>query len=613
MIFKRSKKLNTPKKEKSNIFLTVKNTAFMFKYVFKYTPMFFWITVFVATTNAVWQVLSSIVYIKYIFDAIETGKAFKEIAIVTGVFALLIVVVNILNKWFWNVYIYRIQLKLQEGMQGELYMKARSLDQSCYDNPEFYNDFVWAIRESDGRVWSMMIDFENFLAGILSSVGVLSILWSMDKLVALICCTVSVVNLLFGMLRNKINYAKQQENQKIIRKGDYIKRVFYLAEYAKEIRQGNISEHLEEEYTAVLESKVSLIKRFAKKIVPLNVVSSLLTNKLLEFGVMGYLVVQYVVNPNVSLGSFSVGVTAVFNLYDRLTSITYFVTRFNEHSLYVEKFKKFLNYEPKVVSGIIPANDFESLELVDVKFSYNGEDDVIDNVNLKINKGEKIAFVGYNGAGKTTLIKVIMRLYDVTSGVVLYNGTDIKEYDLSSYRNKIGAVFQDHKLFAATVAENVLGDTVENESDYMTAKEALEIADFPIEQKLKNGLDTILTKEYSKEGTELSGGEQQKIAIARVFAKKCDLMILDEPSSALDPIAEYKLNQAITEKTKDKTVIFISHRLSTTRMADRIYMFDNGKIIEEGNHEELINKNGKYAEMFKIQAKKYENEKASKH
>ena len=549
----RVKNSNAPKKQKSSPFLTAKYTFFMLKYVFKYTPLYFWLSVFEGILRATWHVLTSVIYIKYIFDAIENGRPFKEIAAVTGVMALFILLFTLYNKWFWRVYISRVKLKLQEGMQGELYLKARSLDQSCYDDPEFYNDFVWAVRESDERVWAMMQDFDLFLNRVLSSLAILSILWTMDSLVALVCCGASVVFLLFGVVRNKINYERKQEIQRLNRKGEYIKRVFYLADYAKEIRQGNISEHLSTEYSSVLGEKIEVIGKYAKKLIPLNTVSDLVTNKLLDFGVMGYLVVQYAVNPAVSLGSFSAGLNAVFKLYWTLTDLATYVNKFNEHSLYVEKFKKFLAYEPKVLSGILPVGDFQSLELRDVGFSYNGTEKVLENVSIKIEKGEKIALVGYNGAGKTTLIKLIMRLYDVTEGVILYNGTDVREYDLEGYRRRIGAVFQDHKLFAATVAQNVLGDLAESEQDRETAENALKTADFPI-SKLENGLDTILTKEFSKEGTELSGGEQQKIAIARAFAGRSDIMILDEPSSALDPVAEYKLNQAIAEKTKDKTV-----------------------------------------------------------
>ena len=226
-------------------------------------------------------------------------------------------------------------------------------------------------------------------------------------------------------------------------------------------------------------------------------------------------------------------------------------------------------------------------------------------MNLTIKKGEKVAIVGYNGAGKTTLTKLLMRLYDPTEGEILYNGRNLKEYDIPSLRSRIGAVFQDYKIFAATIAENVLSDTC-TEADREIVTDALTKATFNDKlASLEKGLDTHLTKEFFDEGINLSGGESQKVAIARIFARPYDLIIMDEPSSALDPAAEYELNHTILEYAKDKTVVFISHRLSTTRIADRILMFADGKLIESGSHDELMALNGKNAEMFLLQAEKY--------
>ena len=226
---------------------------------------------------------------------------------------------------------------------------------------------------------------------------------------------------------------------------------------------------------------------------------------------------------------------------------------------------------------------------------------------MKIVRGEKIAVVGYNGAGKTTLTKLIMRLYDVSGGEILYNGVNIKEYDLAEYRAKIASVFQDFKIFASSLAENVVADIYTPDMEERV-KSALDKVDFIIDlDKLPNGLDTQLTKEFDDGGVNLSGGESQKVAIARVFAADSELMIMDEPSAALDPLAEYKLNHSILDRASGdgKSVIFISHRLSTTRMADRIYMFADGRLIEQGSHENLMKQGGKYAEMFTMQASKY--------
>ena len=331
----------------------------------------------------------------------------------------------------------------------------------------------------------------------------------------------------------------------------------------------------------------------------------------------------------------------MMNLADSLTELP-------KHALYIEKYFKFLEHENRLLSGRDPVPAFESLTFEDVSFTYasvftdeetklaaeireferkekgtaepdDGEKSpvarpaVLRHVSFTIRKGEKTAIVGYNGAGKTTLIKLVMRLYDPTEGRILYNGRDIREYDLRQYRERIGAVFQDYRIFAATLGENVMGGgyepTPENES---RIRDALESATFTDRlETLEQGLETPLTREIHKEGVNLSGGEAQKVAIARVFVRPYDLIIMDEPSSALDPVAEYELNHSILNAADSRdsgrtaTVIFISHRLSTTRFADCIFLFANGELSEQGNHDELMSMNGKYAEMFRMQAEKY--------
>ena len=280
-----------------------------------------------------------------------------------------------------------------------------------------------------------------------------------------------------------------------------------------------------------------------------------------------------------------------------------------------------MSYEPKIVGGELIAEPLETIELKNVTFAYSSTESTdekdgdeskenppknsLEGIDLTIHKGEKIAIVGYNGAGKTTLTKLLMRLYDPTEGEILYNGRNLKEYDIASLRARIGTVFQDYKIFASTIAENVLGDEC-TEEKRNTVTDALTKATFREKlDSLEKGMDTELTKEFYEDGVNLSGGESQKVAIARIFAKPYDLVIMDEPSSALDPIAEYELNHTILEYAQDKTVVFISHRLSTTRMADRILMFADGKLMEWGSHDELMAQNGRYAEMFKLQAEKY--------
>ena len=228
-------------------------------------------------------------------------------------------------------------------------------------------------------------------------------------------------------------------------------------------------------------------------------------------------------------------------------------------------------------------------------------------MNFTWKKGERIAIVGYNGAGKTTLVKLLMGLYPLTSGRILVNGVDLEELDKEQYRGHFGTVFQDLQVFAMTLAENVLLYSPESEEDYDKARRALTQAQFDINHRgLIKGLDTMISREFDEEGFVCSGGQAQKIAIARIFMKNPDMVILDEPSSALDPLAEYNMYRNMMKASKGKGVIFISHRLSSARMASHIFMMKYGEIIEEGSHEELMAMQGEYYDMFNLQAQNYQ-------
>ena len=255
--------------------------------------------------------------------------------------------------------------------------------------------------------------------------------------------------------------------------------------------------------------------------------------------------------------------------------------------------------------GKLPLPHAGVLSMENVSFRYPGATaDTLHNILLDIKPGEKIALVGYNGAGKSTLIKLLLRLYDPTGGYITYNGVSLPEYPLQELRSKCSAVFQNYELIAATLGENI---TMSRET--IDEEKALDIfAGLGFTDtfaKLPAGFATQVTKEFDENGAGFSGGEAQKIAIARVLYSSADILILDEPSAALDPLSEYNLNELILSLSKEKSVIIISHRLSTTRMADRIYMLENGKITESGSHDALIALGGKYAQMFHLQAEKY--------
>ncbi|MDE7427663.1 MAG: ABC transporter ATP-binding protein/permease, partial [Lachnospiraceae bacterium] len=282
-----------------------------------------------------------------------------------------------------------------------------------------------------------------------------------------------------------------------------------------------------------------------------------------------------------------------------------------KNSLYLEQTRHFLEYEPAIPEdqeGLLPELPIRSVEFEHVSFGYKEGAYALKDISFKIEGNQSIALAGYNGAGKSTMMKLLMRLYDPSEGRILVNGIDIREYQVRAYRDLFSAAFQNGRIFANTIEENILmGRHTEEEKDCEKVLRALKLADIyeevenqPLQEK------TILTREFSKEGVVLSGGQNQKILAARAFAKDSPIAVFDEPSSALDPLAEHHLFENIREYGKDKILFFISHRLSSVRDANLVFYMKNGRIQERGSHVELMSRNGEYASLYRLQAENYQ-------
>ncbi len=581
----------------------------MLKFVAKYTPSYIFWTIVKGVVLGCINSFTGVIFIKMLFDAIGAQNAqFKDAASVIAIMAGFSLITYLFYVWYRNRYSPKIRQTLHLKMQEVLFDKARSLDLACYDDPKFYNDFVWATNESDGRASGIMDDIGNLIARIITTLTVIGVLLTIDIAIVIIILAVVGLSAAIDLWRKKVEFKLNNELVPEQRKADYITRVYSLPDYSKEIRLSHAGELMVDGYTETIERQKSIRKRFGFITYHISNLINMLNLLIFEAGI-SILLIYKLFSGDILLGDFAAGNNAVWQLHWQINTLVEFLVKFPEHSLYIEKFRAFMEYEPKVKSGKRKVDEIKSIEFKNVSFSYpSSETESLKNIDLTINKGEKIAIVGYNGAGKTTLIKLLLRLYDPTEGEVKLNGENLCEYETESYREKTGAVFQDYQIFAASIAENVAADIYNPENKEKVLK-ALHLSTFDGKlESLEKGIDTQLTREFSDEGVNLSGGEAQKIAISRVFYRDCELIVMDEPSSALDPMAEYDLNQTIMNYAQDKTVIFISHRLSTTRMADRIYMLADGSIIEQGTHEELMSACGKYSEMFNLQAEKYRKE-----
>lgn len=595
---------NKKAKQKAHI---IKNTAFMLGCALKCAPLSLFIIYFsYIAENVYYAVVINVMFLETALSMIENNGSFQDFAIRMGIIVLGKLLVDLIS--YIDVYTVRIkfEIKCESYINSLIFKKAQEVELGCYENPEFfdkYNRATWVVdkggfkRIIEGSAWT--------LGSVVSLVFLVSYLVSIDPwLLIFILCPVIVM--WFRIMKNNVELEKEKEMTPFEREKDYVRRTILLKDFAKEIKTTNIFVVLEKRFRSAIEKNINTIKKYGWKIALLECVSDYFAEIIPVTGGFIYGCYRLLVAQNIPISQFSVLVSAITTCRNKTNQLARYFAMQQKHCLWVQNLREFLDYEPKIQGGDIIPEDFRSLEFKNVSFKYKEDSEyILKDVSFKIEKGQTIAVVGHNGAGKTTLSKLLMRLYDVTDGEILYNGINIKEYDLLKYRDKFACVFQDYRVFAMTVAENVLTEEV-NDENRKTAVNALKMAGVLQKiDKLSNKENSILTKEFDKDGVLLSGGETQKVTISRLFARGFDVAVLDEPSSALDPVAESKIYDALIEGTKGKTVIYISHRLSSATRSDNILVFNKGVLAEQGNHEVLMSNNGYYQEMFTLQASGY--------
>lgn len=600
-MFKKKEKEKTLHSMPSNIF-------FFVRLMFSVSPFLvigelFWGLLMILPNN-----LIRVIGVKYIIDVVTEDKDLERIFYAIGVIALVLIGSTAISWLFREFYWNKERERLYYGLNKKLYEKARSLDLESYDNPEFYNSFILTIESSSDNIQNLLGLVRMYVGHIISLVTVSSVLLAIDPWCLVIILGVICIFLPISKKVGTLMMERRIENAKFHRRSDYFQRVFYLQDYAKEVRMNNISPLLIDRYNDAADDVISNQRKYWNKISTLNCLQTLGVQELgFMFLLPLYLGYCVLVKETLSAGDFVAtfnGAHAVAMSFQFLT--VWALARFSEQGKMIDKYREFLKADFKIKNGgeDAPKTEPKEITIKNLSFTYpNNDKPTLEDINLTIKPYEKIALVGYNGAGKTTLTNLLLRLYDATEGEILIDGKNIKNVTADSHRDRFAAVFQDFQIFACSLGENVALDINPDEE---RIKDALKHSGF--NKELKNGVKSELLREFDDEGVMLSGGEAQKTAIARAFYKDCPYVILDEPSANLDPVAEYNLNQAMIEAAQHKTVIFISHRLSTTVNADRIYVMENGRIIESGSHAELMELGGTYAYMFNLQAEKYKTE-----
>ena len=554
--------------------------------------------------------IRGILFLKMLLGIIENEGSFEYYLKILFLFiasALINEVIIIASDYVQNVSLKRVI----KGLNNLIFKKAGEVDISCYEDPDFYDSYQRATQIITGSIFmAFVMDFSTLIGDVIALSMVIGVVTSIDPSYLIFLAPIVIV-FAVEILKSKLLYKRDLSMTKNQRIKQYTQRTVFLKDFSKDMRTSGIFSVIIKRFNKAVEDNIYIIKNYGVKLFLYSLAASVFGEFIPIVGTYSLASYKFINDSGLAISGFSVVLSSINTVRQTTTGIADSLAELTNMAFYFQNLRDFFDYESKVVAGEKDAGEFESLEFKNVSFKYpHAKQNSINGISFKISKGETVALGGVNGAGKTTLVKLMLRFYDVTEGEILYNGINIKEYNSDSLRRRFATVFQDYKTFALSVNENVLCREVTDE-DGETAEIALKssgawdkIKTFPDKG------DTLLTKEFDENGAGLSGGEQQKIAVARMFAKNFDIAILDEPSSALDPIAEYNMYENLIKGTRDKTVIYISHRLSSAVLSDRIIVIGGGRLLESGTHSQLMENNGNYAEMFTLQASRYREEAA---
>jgi ABC-type multidrug transport system, ATPase and permease components len=548
-------------------------------------------------------------FMRYVINSLERGDSFRKIM----VFVVIVVAVEAamtLYDRFLNGRIYPVaQAVVNKGLYRKLFRKSRNVELSCFEDSDFYDRYTLAMERADNRLIETVEAAFRVFFGAIASVCAFVFMYQVDKISVLFVILPVIGNFVFNRKISHIDYKRNKDMAPHNRRIAYINRVMYLPEYAKEMRLTGVFSLMRKQYREAITGVSDVTKKYTLKAAVLHWFYVMFTFTFIFEGLLIYGSYRALVSRTMSLAQLSVITSMMVSTTWILIGFTEALTDLFRNGLFVEYLRTFLEYReriPEDTDGADPGTEIRTLEFKNVSFSYKDKE-VIKNLSMEFRGGKTYALVGHNGAGKTTLIKLLLRFYDPTEGQILLNGRDIREYNLRKYRALFATAFQDHRMFSMSVTDNVvMGSNIPTEEREERVIEALKLAGaYDKVMSLPQGTSTILTREFDDEGAMLSGGEFQKIVVARAFVRECPFKVFDEPSSALDPIAEATLFDNIYNSCRDNTLVFISHRLSSVQNADWVYLLSDGTVKEEGTHRMLMERNGLYADMYTKQAKNY--------
>ena len=583
------------KKDGKKKISAIKNNFYFLKLVWQISPAAVMLNFFTTLLGFAQWVFYSVFFLQYLFGAAGARK-FTDILIFIWAAAVIDVLISIYNAWFYESYMYREYIKIGYRLNLKLFKKAQSADISCYETPEFYNIYTKAASEAAARAMSVLNNCSAAVSALISSVTVIVTMAKITPLALIFIALPLIGNLFFGKKLGHVTFEIDRDSTPARRQKDYVNRVLYFRKYAAEIRTTGFFGVLKEAYGLAAKRTVEVARQYALKKSLYSGAKSIL---MFLLGYEGMWLCAAILGISGKLG-----VPDLIVLLNAIVSVSWMLNNF-ERSVsglftdaeFIENLKQFFAYKPKIdetAGGIKMPERVESIEFKNVYFSYTDKP-FIQDFSLYIPNGKSIAIVGKTGSGKTTIINLLNRFYEISSGEILIDNTNIKDININNLRKNIGMVLQDTNIFQGTIRENIAYGKPNASIEEIKQAAELSFASTFIE-KLPDGYDT-----YISNFDMLSEGEVQLLNIARIMLIKPPILILDEATSNVDLLTEDMIKKAILELTSNSTSIIIAHRLSTIKNCDFIVFIEDGNIAEVGTHDELINKKGAYYNMYKSQ------------
>ena len=555
------------------------------------------------------QAIINILLFKYVFNMLINKVEYD--ALITNIIIIFFtnMIILMINIFIEQFFIAKNKRIIVGHFQKLLFDKSVKFELECFEKMEYYDEFKKSKDQIEKRIEDIQETLSNFVTSILGIGAFIGLIITMEPIVIIFSFSSVLMSLFLNKKAISMQYDFYEKITPLERKVDYFLKISTDREYAKDVRMhsGFVS-LIKMKFNYNLSNIIKIIKSFSKKYSYVLVFQNLIVQGVNLITVM--YIVRKVFFKLISIGDFVALAGSNQRLIEYISTLFRVIPEIYEHGLYLENLFNFLEYNVKVYDGEVDYVDEKNLEiqLENVSYMYP-ETNVyaIENLNMKIKQGEKVAIVGENGAGKSTLIKFLCRLYDPTSGRLYFKNELYKDLKINIIRDNISVLFQDFKMYSLPIIDNVLmKEVTEKDVDFGNVIEVLRVLRMLKRiEKCDNGIFTEISREFSNKGTLFSGGEEQRIAIARIFSQDKKIYIFDEPLSNIDPLAESEIFDLLMEKCSDKTLILISHHLSNLYKMDTIYFLENGKIKESGSHEQLMAKKGEYYNMYMRQSERY--------